>query len=307
MKIVVTGALGQIGSGLVRELPAVFPGAEIVMIDNFLTQRHCSLFGLPAAGRYRFIEKDVRTADLIHLFNGADSVVHLAAWTDAEGSFAARELVESINVEGTRHVAQACLKVGTPLLFASTSSVHIKISEQSPYAQSKFKAEQLLQTMAKEDGLSYALCRFGTVFGVSPGIRFHTAVHKFCWQAVMGQPVTVYRTALHQTRPYLDLRDAVGAMQFILQKRLFNGQTYDGVTTHATVEEILTVLSKLVPSLTVESVEAKSMTASSYTLCAQKLLQEGFCTRGDLREGIKNIVALLRSANAGSSCESIRS
>ena len=34
MKIVVTGALGHIGSRLISELPTIFPEAEIVLIDN---------------------------------------------------------------------------------------------------------------------------------------------------------------------------------------------------------------------------------------------------------------------------------
>ena len=49
MKIVVTGALGHIGSRLIRELPTMFPEAEIVLIDNLSTQRYCSLFNLPAS------------------------------------------------------------------------------------------------------------------------------------------------------------------------------------------------------------------------------------------------------------------
>ncbi len=44
MKFVITGALGHIGSQLIRELPKMFPNAEIVMIDNLSTQRYCSFF-----------------------------------------------------------------------------------------------------------------------------------------------------------------------------------------------------------------------------------------------------------------------
>ena len=47
MKIAVTGALGHIGSRLIRELPAMFPEAQIVLIDDLSTQRYCSLFNLP--------------------------------------------------------------------------------------------------------------------------------------------------------------------------------------------------------------------------------------------------------------------
>ena len=34
MKIIVTGALGHIGSYVLRQLPLNFPGAEIILIDN---------------------------------------------------------------------------------------------------------------------------------------------------------------------------------------------------------------------------------------------------------------------------------
>ena len=88
MKIVVTGALGHIGSRLIRGLPADFPGAEIVMIDNLATQRYASLFDLPAQGCYRFVEADVLDADLPPICAGADAVVHLAAITDATWSAA---------------------------------------------------------------------------------------------------------------------------------------------------------------------------------------------------------------------------
>ena len=50
MKLIVTGALGHIGSRIIRELPVLFPGVEIVMIDNMATQRYSSLFDLPAHG-----------------------------------------------------------------------------------------------------------------------------------------------------------------------------------------------------------------------------------------------------------------
>ena len=90
MKIVVTGALGHIGSALIRQLPLHFPDAEIVMVDNMMTQRYASLFDLPAVGRYQFIEADVRSVDLRPLIEGAHVVVHLAAITDAAGSFRTR-------------------------------------------------------------------------------------------------------------------------------------------------------------------------------------------------------------------------
>ena len=43
MKIIITGAIGHIGSYIIRDLGIKFPMAEIVMIDNMITQRFPSL------------------------------------------------------------------------------------------------------------------------------------------------------------------------------------------------------------------------------------------------------------------------
>ena len=102
-KIIITGALGHIGSKVVRELPNVYPGAEIVMIDNLLTQRYCSLFNLPSTGNYRFIEADVLKTDLNPIIDGANVVLHFSAITDAASSFNNRELVEHVNYNATVH------------------------------------------------------------------------------------------------------------------------------------------------------------------------------------------------------------
>ena len=91
MKIVVTGALGHIGSRLIRQLPVMFPEAQIVLIDDLSTQRYCALFNLPVTGRYRFLEADVLTADLASILRATAVVVHLAAITDATNSFQNKE------------------------------------------------------------------------------------------------------------------------------------------------------------------------------------------------------------------------
>ena len=122
-KIVVTGALGHIGSYVVRDLAYKFPGAVIVMIDNMMTQRFASLFNLPAIGNYQFIEGDVTCMDLANVFAGAHTVIHLAAITDAAGSFDKASEVEQNNYDATFEVANACLQVGARLISLSSTSV----------------------------------------------------------------------------------------------------------------------------------------------------------------------------------------
>ena len=60
--------------------------------------------------------------------------------------------------------------------------------------------------------------------------------------SVMGEPITVWRTALHQKRPYLDLTDGVRALKFILQGKRFDNRVYNVVTDNSTVSDIVDVI-----------------------------------------------------------------
>jgi len=313
MRIVVTGALGHIGSLLIRDAAKLFPGAELVLLDDLSTQRYCSLFDLPAGVKYEFIECDVLRADLPSIFTGADTVIHLAAITDAPSSFSKQAEVESVNLGGTEKVARACVQAGCAMLFPSTTSVYgtqakvvdedcalADLKPQSPYADSKLRAEQLLQRLGDSEHLRFVTCRFGTIFGVSPGMRFHTAINKFCWQAVMGQPITIWRTALNQQRPYLDLHDASQAIAFIIRKQLFDRRIYNVLTTNATVQEIVDIISSNLPAVSTKYVDAEIMNQLSYTVSNQRFRDLGFEFHGDLGGAIRQTIELLKGMSGGS-------
>ena len=68
MRIAITGALGHIGSRLIRHLPEAIPGCEIVLINHDSAERYYPLFDLPDAGCYQFVSADVREADLKTMF-----------------------------------------------------------------------------------------------------------------------------------------------------------------------------------------------------------------------------------------------
>lgn len=310
MKIAVTGALGHIGSKLIRELPTSFPGAEIIMIDNLASQRYPSLFNLPETAKYRFVEADVLDSELEALFEGADVVIHLAAITNAAGSFEMADKVEKENYECTKHVAEACLKVDSPLIHLSSTSVYgtqkdvvdenctdEELQPQSPYAETKIREEKLLRKMYEENGLNNVVCRFGTIFGVSQGMRFHTAVNKFCWQAVLGQPLTIWSSAYEQKRPYLDLMDATKAILLIMEKAIYDGEIYNVLTHNLTVKNVIDEIQKHKPSLKIDFVDHKIMNQLSYNVSCAKFEAKGFVAEGSLRQGIKETIALLMNAN----------
>ena len=314
MRLVITGALGHIGSRLIHSLPPQ-DFEEVVLFDNLSTQRYCSLFDLPQAVPFRFVEGDICTDDLDTLFDGVDVVVHLAAMTNAVASFEVQERVERVNFDGTARVAAACARKGCRLLFLSTTSVYgtqdktvdedcppESLQPQSPYASSKLRAEQLLQSLGASGQLKFFIGRFGTIYDTSKGMRFHTAINKFCWQASLGQPLTVWRSAEDQHRPYLDLEDAVRAIKFVIRRDLFDNRVYNVLTENATVRQIIDLIRAVVPDVTVEHVDSPIMNQLSYSVLAERFRAEGFEFQGNLRMGIERTLALihgLRQARLG--------
>ena len=313
-KILITGALGHIGSKLIHSIkPGEF---EVVnLIDNMLTQRYASLFNLPNGINFKFYEEDILKADLDVLLDGVDCVIHLAAITDAAGSFNRRDEIEKVNYDGTKRVAEACIETGTKLLFPSTTSVYGSQSEQvdetcpieelqpqSPYAEYKLKSEQMLQEMGKKQGLQFITCRFGTIFGTSIGMRFHTAVNKFCWQAVMGQPLTVWKTAMDQKRPYLGVKDAVRSINFIIEQELFDGEIYNIVSSNNTFRDIIDAIRESIPTLKIKLVDSEIMNQLSYEVLSDKIRKIGYSSVNKINKGIAETINLFMF-NGGKSIE----
>ena len=310
MKIIITGALGHIGSRVVRELPKVFPNPEIIMIDNLLTQRYTSLFNLPANAHYRFYESDILSTELKLIFEGADAVLHLAAITDATSSFQNREQVESVNYDGTVRVAETCKEVGCPMIHLSSTSIYGTQNElvdedcsyedlnpQSPYAETKLKEENFLRSFGSDEAFQFVIFRFGTICGTSPGMRFHTAVNKFCWQAVTGQPLTVWSTAKNQKRPYLALSDAIGVITHFMKKKLYNREIYNVLTDNLTVDAIIETIGQFIPKIKINHVDSEIMNQLSYEVSNRKICKIGFEFTGSISDNIIQTINLLQLKN----------
>jgi UDP-glucose 4-epimerase len=311
MKIVITGALGHIGSYLIRSLPLDFPEAKFILVDNMLTQRFSSLFNLSSNFSYKFIDGDINKIDLNEIFHNVNFVIHLAAITDAAGSFDNAEVLEKNNFGTTKRIAEACVESCSKLITLSSTSVYGtngnlvseecsigELKPQSPYAKTKLKEEQFVQKLFNEKNLDVVTFRFGTIFGSSVGMRFHTAVNKFCWQASMGQPITVWSTAYDQKRPYLDLKDAVSAISFVIKKDIFDGKIYNVLTHNLTVRNITDTIKSFVPNIEIDFVESKIMNQLSYEVSNERFKNKGFSYYGNFRQGIEDTILLLKNTNS---------
>jgi nucleoside-diphosphate-sugar epimerase len=308
MNICITGALGHIGSKLIRNL-RISTLKTVHLVDDFLTQRYASLFDLQDNPRFVFHEIDILSPKIKDIIKDSDVVIHLAAITDAESSVQKNDLVNTVNKKGFKHVVDLASEYKKPIIFPSTTSVYGSQSElvdetcqelkpQSPYAESKIWAERYLESLGKKRKLYYIILRLGTIFGYSIGMRFHTAVNKFIFQAVNGQEITVWKTAYEQKRPYCDLDDAIAAINFSTENKIFkDNEIYNIVTLNSTVKGIISIIKEYIPEIRIKYVESKIMNQLSYEIDNSKSIKRGFAYKGNLKKSIKKTIEKLKNVN----------
>lgn len=303
MNIIITGALGHIGSELIRNIDDL-DFDNIILIDNLSSQRYSSLFNLPVKKNVNFLNLDISKVDISEHIASEDIVVHLAAITNASASINNKSQVEENNLSGTINASNAALKNKAKLIFPSSTSVYgtsdtivyedspmNNLKPQSPYAETKLSEERYISSLG-EQGLRYIICRFGTIFGPSIGMRFHTAVNKFCFDAVLGQKIEVWETAYNQFRPYLGLNDCIMTIKFIIEKNLFLNSRFNILTANYTVKDIIDSISKVINKTEIKFVKSEIMNQLSYKVSNEKFKSTGFEFRDDLDNEIRETLKL---------------
>ena len=152
MRVVVTGATGNIGTAVLRALGREAPGADVVAT----ARRVPAGAGPETPSRTQWQARDLRTDDLDDLLAGADAVVHLAwAFHPAHEP----EQTWRTNVVGTRRLLEAAGRSGVGHVVAASSVAAYSprrdldpIDEDwptdgtsaAPYAREKAYVERLL-------------------------------------------------------------------------------------------------------------------------------------------------------------------
>ncbi len=143
-KILVIGAKGMLGRDLVEILRSSFPRAEVIAWDVEEID----------------IQEEEDTIARIKSVK-PDWVLHLAAYTDVDGSESNEAKAFAINAEGTKHVALGAVACGAKLATISTDYIfdgkkgEPYVEEDLPnplnvYGRSKWKGEQYIQELAKD-------------------------------------------------------------------------------------------------------------------------------------------------------------
>ncbi|GIP39956.1 NAD(P)-dependent oxidoreductase [Paenibacillus sp. J31TS4] len=153
MKLIVTGANGQLGRDLVRTL------GERHEVHGFGRQE----LDITSPEACRRVLEEIRP----------DVILHAAAYTAVDRAETEEEEAYRVNADGSRNLAVATERIGAKLCFISTDYVfdggsstpyreYDNTNPQGVYGKSKRAGEQLVQTLCSK----YFIVRTSWVFGV---------------------------------------------------------------------------------------------------------------------------------------------
>ena len=306
MKILITGACGHIGSYFIENLYKIKKVKKAILIDNLKSNRFNSLFNTNKKNKVEFYLKDLNDIRSLDQFKGISIVFHFASMTNAEKSFGKEKEMFSNNLNCLKTVIKFCQKTNAKLVHLSSTSVYGKqtdlvdetcekkyLKPQSPYAKIKIMEENILKKNTKS--IKYNTFRFGTIAGVSRGIRFHTAVNSFCLNAGIGEKIKVYKTALHQYRPYLSLEDAFKLFKFCIDENFFENDIYNVVSNNFTVNQIINKIKKLKKNIKISYVNSAIMNQLSYHVDKKKLSNRGLFLNSNLDRDVADTLNLFKN------------
>ena len=304
MNLLITGCCGHIGSYVAQNIHKIKKIKKTILVDNIKSNRFCSLFNLKKKSNLKFYLRDIDKLNSLNDFKNIDYVIHCASMTNAEKSFGKEKQMYKNNIDCLKTVIKFCKKNKAKLFHLSSTSVYGKqtdlvdencekkyLKPQSPYADIKLIEERMLKK--EEKNLKYNTFRFGTISGISKGIRFHTAVNKFCLNAAINENIYVYKTALNQYRPYLSLKDAFKTFKFCIEKDFFKNDVYNILSGNFTVNQILKRIKKHKKNIKVKLVKTEIMNQLSYHVSKKKIQREGLTLNYDIENDIKDTLKLL--------------
>ena len=306
MKILITGACGHIGSYLVENLYKIKKVKKAILIDNLESNRFNALFNINQKNKVEFFLRDLNDKNSLNRFKNIDIVFHFASMTNAAKSFGREREMYLNNLNCLNTVINFCKKNKSKLVHLSSTSVYGKpatvvdencekkyLKPQSPYAKIKILEENILKKNSSK--IKYNTFRFGTIAGVSKGIRFHTAVNNFCLNAAIGENIKVYKTALHQYRPYLSLSDAFKVFKFCIEKNFFENDIFNAVSNNFTVNDIIKKIKKYKKNIKIKYVNSEIMNQLSYHVDKKKLINKGLFLNSNIEVDIINTLNLFKN------------
>jgi nucleoside-diphosphate-sugar epimerase len=220
-RVLLTGHDGYIGAVMAPAL--VEAGYEVVGLDTGYFSP-CTL--VPQRVEVPALWKDVRDLQPADV-EGFDAVIHLAALSNDPIGNLNDAWTEEINFRASVRLATLARDAGVGRFLFSSSCIMYGMSEaavvdetapldpKTEYARSKVRAERAISALA-DASFSPTFLRNGTVYGLSPRMRFDTVFNNLIGSAVATGRVVVHGDGV-PWRPVVHVKDLVGAFIAVLE------------------------------------------------------------------------------------------
>lgn len=228
MRAVVTGGAGFLGSHLCDRLLA--EAWEVLALDNLITGDECNLAHLAGNSNFRFERKDVN--EHFDVTGEVDYVFHFAS--PASPPDYLKFPIETLKVGSiaTMHTLDLAKAKGAKFFLASTSECYgdpdvspqnesywgrvNPVGPRSVYDEAKRFAEAITMAYHRYHHVDTHIVRIFNTYGPRMRLNDGRALPNFVYQALSGQPITVYGDG-KQTRSFCFVSDLIDGIYKLSQ------------------------------------------------------------------------------------------
>lgn len=222
MRAVVTGGAGFLGSHLCDRLLA--EGWEVLAVDNFITGAAENVGHLAGNAKFELQNEDVSKNDALRVDGEVGYVLHFAS--PASPPDYLKHPIETMMVGsvGTQNALELALRKKAKFFMASTSECygdpemspqkeeywgHVNsVGPRSVYDEAKRFSEAMTMGYHRHHGVDTRIVRIFNTYGPRMRLNDGRALPNFVFQALSGQPLTIYGDG-KQTRSFCYVDDLI--------------------------------------------------------------------------------------------------
>src|SRR3984885_5142711 len=222
MRAVVTGGAGFLGSHLCDRLLA--EGWEVLAVDNFITGAAENVAHLAGNRKFKLQNEDVSKNDALQVDGEVGYVLHFAS--PASPPDYLKHPIETMMVGaiGTQNALELALRKKAKFFMASTSECygdpemspqkeeywgHVNsVGPRSVYDEAKRFSEAMTMAYHRHHGVDTRIVRIFNTYGPRMRLNDGRALPNFVFQALSGQPLTIYGDG-KQTRSFCYVDDLI--------------------------------------------------------------------------------------------------
>jgi dTDP-glucose 4,6-dehydratase len=225
---VVTGGAGFLGSHLCDLL--IERSWEVLCLDNLVTGSDSNVSHLLSHPRFRFVRQDVTR--YIEVPGPVDAVLHFASPASPPDYLRLPIQTLKVGALGTHNALGLAHAKKAKLLLASTSECYgdpevspqpetywgrvNPIGPRGVYDEAKRFAEALTMAYHRSHGVNTRIVRIFNTYGPRMRLNDGRALPNFLYQALSGEPITVYGDG-KQTRSFCYVSDLLDGIYRLLE------------------------------------------------------------------------------------------